>query len=215
MYLSRMYLNKSRRATREYLANPEKLHAAIENTYQTDPGQPRRTLWRIDESENSIALYLVTPIAPSFEGLQESAGWSQQMTWDSRDYSILLDRLMKGQQYSFKLTANPSRIVTDDKGKKKRKAEVGPKNQLNWLLTRADDMGVKFVELDEGSACRVVGTKRLDFRKKNHRVTVVTATFTGVLEVTDPEKLRAILRNGIGRAKAYGCGLLTLAPVGS
>ena len=37
-------------------------------------------------------------------------------------------------------------------------------------------------------------------------------TFDGSLTVTDPEKLRHALSNGIGRAKGYGCGMLTLAP---
>jgi CRISPR system Cascade subunit CasE len=41
---------------------------------------------------------------------------------------------------------------------------------------------------------------------------VVTVTFDGRLEVTDPDALRRTLTQGI-RAKAYGCGLITLAPL--
>ena len=44
-------------------------------------------------------------------------------------------------------------------------------------------------------------------------ITVSVATFEGVLIVTDPENLRSALTAGIGPAKAYGCGLLTLAPL--
>ncbi|MCK8679404.1 type I-E CRISPR-associated protein Cas6/Cse3/CasE [Streptomyces lichenis] len=44
-------------------------------------------------------------------------------------------------------------------------------------------------------------------------VTLVTATFDGRLEITDPEALRRTLTQGLGRARAYGCGLLTLAPL--
>jgi CRISPR system Cascade subunit CasE len=39
------------------------------------------------------------------------------------------------------------------------------------------------------------------------------ATYDGILTVTDPALLRRALCHGVGRAKAYGCGLLTLAPV--
>lgn len=46
-------------------------------------------------------------------------------------------------------------------------------------------------------------------------VSLVTVTFDGRLEVTDPELLRRTLRQGLGKAKAYGCGLLTLAPLGT
>jgi len=31
--------------------------------------------------------------------------------------------------------------------------------------------------------------------------------------VTDAERLKEVLVTGIGHAKAYGCGLLTLAPL--
>ncbi|PSL01016.1 CRISPR system Cascade subunit CasE [Murinocardiopsis flavida] len=50
-------------------------------------------------------------------------------------------------------------------------------------------------------------------RGRKNRVTLVTATFDGRLEVTDPAALRRTLTAGLGRAKAYGCGLMTLAPV--
>ena len=39
------------------------------------------------------------------------------------------------------------------------------------------------------------------------------ARFRGELEITDTEQLRDTLINGMGRGKAYGCGLLTLAPL--
>ena len=42
-------------------------------------------------------------------------------------------------------------------------------------------------------------------------MTLGVATFEGVLEVTDPDALRRALTHGIGRGKAYGCGLMTLA----
>ncbi|MFF9147499.1 type I-E CRISPR-associated protein Cas6/Cse3/CasE [Streptomyces sp. NPDC014861] len=44
------------------------------------------------------------------------------------------------------------------------------------------------------------------------KVTVATATFEGTLRVTDPVALARTLITGIGHSKAYGCGLLTLAP---
>jgi CRISPR system Cascade subunit CasE len=37
------------------------------------------------------------------------------------------------------------------------------------------------------------------------------AVFEGVLQISDESLFKAALTNGIGRAKAYGCGLLTLA----
>lgn len=39
-------------------------------------------------------------------------------------------------------------------------------------------------------------------------------TFEGVLTITEAELFRKALIDGIGRAKAYGCGLMTLARIG-
>ena len=36
-------------------------------------------------------------------------------------------------------------------------------------------------------------------------------TFEGILEISDEEVFKQTLVDGIGREKAYGCGLLTLA----
>ena len=36
------------------------------------------------------------------------------------------------------------------------------------------------------------------------------ATYEGVLTVTDVDKFKELLCNGIGRGKAYGMGLLTV-----
>ena len=215
MYLSRMYLNPHRRKTRAFLANPEMLHAAIECTYHSDPSTERRSLWRIEKESDRVTLYTLTPTVPSFEVLQEQAGWSQQQTWDSRDYSVLTGRLMAGQQYHFKLTANPTRTVTDTNGKKRRKAEIGPRNQLQWLVSRGEDMGADFGSSADEATAMVTRSQKLNFPNKGNRITVISCTYEGTLKVTDPKKLQQVLTEGVGRAKAYGCGLLTLAPAQS
>lgn len=44
-------------------------------------------------------------------------------------------------------------------------------------------------------------------------VTVQVDTINGVAYVQDPAKLAELLSAGVGRAKAYGCGLLTVMPI--
>jgi CRISPR system Cascade subunit CasE len=59
----------------------------------------------------------------------------------------------------------------------------------------------------------VVHTQWEKFRKGNGgkgEVTLRTATFEGILTISDLERFRRTLLSGIGRAKAYGCGLLTI-----
>jgi CRISPR system Cascade subunit CasE len=37
-------------------------------------------------------------------------------------------------------------------------------------------------------------------------------TYEGRLRIDDVDKVRTVLTTGLGKAKAYGCGLMTLAP---
>jgi CRISPR system Cascade subunit CasE len=62
---------------------------------------------------------------------------------------------------------------------------------------------------------RITDRSRSTFTKPGTRtpVTLTTATFEGHLRITDPGLLQAALLGGIGPSKAYGCGLLTLAPL--
>ncbi|MFE5851772.1 type I-E CRISPR-associated protein Cas6/Cse3/CasE [Streptomyces sp. NPDC056500] len=62
---------------------------------------------------------------------------------------------------------------------------------------------------------RITDRNRHSFVKNGRgpRVTFHTATFEGRLRVADPDVFTTRLLGGIGPSKAYGCGLLTLAPL--
>ncbi|HZJ03871.1 MAG TPA: type I-E CRISPR-associated protein Cas6/Cse3/CasE [Nocardioidaceae bacterium] len=70
-------------------------------------------------------------------------------------------------------------------------------------------------DLEPFDTVRVTHRQRHSFSKSDagKRVVLQTATFEGQLTVTNATALRASLLDGIGPAKAYGCGLLTLAPL--
>ena len=54
----------------------------------------------------------------------------------------------------------------------------------------------------------------LQFKDKKHRpVTIAQAHVQGVLRVTDKEVFANSFAKGIGRARAYGCGLLQIVPL--
>lgn len=57
----------------------------------------------------------------------------------------------------------------------------------------------------------VVATKhKLD---RPHDISIYSVRFDGVLTVTDPDTFRQTVAAGIGPAKAFGFGLLSVAPV--
>lgn len=191
-----------------------------------------------------VQLYLVSPDRPDLTHLVEQAGWPALATpdapgWETRHYQPFLRRLAKGDRWAFRLTANPVHTIRRKDGEPtKRTAHVSPRHQLGWLLKQQSRNGFELlpgVQPDAEDqlhrhAVVVHGRRDLSFRKRpddsapptspkdkgrgNGPVTLVTAVFSGGLEVTDPDALRNALTQGIGRGKAYGCGLLTLAPEG-
>lgn len=163
--------------------------------------------------------------------------------WQTRPYAPFLDRLAAGDRWAFRLTANPVHTIRRKEGEpRKITAHVTRNHQMGWLLDteRQQRSGFRILEkpedrrlLPHGTTHQgrrhhgdryelsVVDARSLRFDKtrpptgsrKQSPVTLVTVTFDGRLEITDPEAMRRTLSQGIGRARAYGCGLITLAPL--
>ena len=49
-------------------------------------------------------------------------------------------------------------------------------------------------------------------REKGGELRYSTLDFSGTLTVTAPDAFKVALRQGVGRAKAFGCGLLLIRP---
>lgn len=211
MFLTRTFLNSRRTGARKLIMSPQAMHAAVLSGFP--PGADEsRPLWRLDMDDPlRPALYVVSRSRPDLTHVEEQAGWPTQPTTQYVGYSELLDSLTPGQQWGFRLTANPTHRVKIGKASKIL-AHVTAAQQTQWLVQRAEDLGVSF---GGGDSPEVMVTDRQQkrFRRGDRTVTLGTATFEGILEVVDPDRLRVALINGIGRAKAYGCGLMTLARV--
>lgn len=210
MHLSKIQLNPARRGGRTLLGNPQAMHAAVLAAFPDTEQDRGRVLWRVDRDGERTWLYVVSRPVPDFAHVIEQAGWpTTQDGWVTRPYAPLLDRLSAGQTWSFRLTANPTRTSGG-----KRYAHVTVSQQETWLAERASGWGFDIVQTDDVPALVVRDRRTTTFRRKGAPVTIAQATFDGVLRVSDPDALRAVLVEGAGRAKAYGCGLLTLASVG-
>ncbi len=214
---TKVLINPARRQGHKYLLNPNALHAAVRYCFPDDVDQSdQRILWRLDQREHEHALYIVGPEKPTAAHIVEEAGWDTRPQ-QTADYGRFLTQLKKGQRWNFELLANPTKTLNQGRDKRgKVVAHLSNAEQMKWLHKKAETMGVSFGELGNSTA-RIIERKTLDFRKtradgsEGARVHIVTARYAGTLEVVDAEKLQATLVKGVGRAKGYGCGLLTLA----
>lgn len=175
-------------------------------------------------------------VAPSWEHLIEQAGWPSGDDAQAliRGYEPLLAQISRGREFAFRVRANPvssTRNPCKPSAAQKEKLAGSPrprgvrvphrtvKHKLAWFLNRTQRWGF---QIPAGSAGEpdvlITGRKRLDFTKRaadsrGRRVVIETATFEGRLRVDDPDLFRKSLLTGIGSARAYGCGLITLAPL--
>lgn len=119
-----------------------------------------------------------------------------------------------GRCLAFLLTANPIKTILDAQreakpGKQSEKCRVPlikEDEQRAWLVRKLS-LGAEIETTD------VLPHPPTYFRKGNRGGKLVTCTFEGILRVRDPSALATILENGIGPAKAFGCGLLLVRRV--
>ena len=114
--------------------------------------------------------------------------------------------LENGRIFRFRLRANPTIRKSSGKGNKPgpRVPLVKEETQREWLDRKAQQCGFHLIE----AQINPEGVQK-DYRKK---LTIYTILVNGYLQITDSEKFHHALTQGIGPGKAFGCGLLSLAP---
>jgi CRISPR system Cascade subunit CasE len=113
-----------------------------------------------------------------------------------------------GQRLAFQLLANPTKCISDTQNKANKKNQgkcrvplIREEDQRDWLqrkLTGAVNIGELTIR----------NHAPLYFRKGNRAGKVVPVLFEGTITIRDVEKADDVWRNGVGPAKAFGCGLL-------
>lgn len=219
MYFSRIEIVPEGLKTLRLLSSPYRIHAAIEGSFSSEAMrvcESGRILWRMEQGVNGLArIYLVSPQRPetsNFAGLG--------LSWETKDYRPLLEKISVGETWQFRLKANPVRKVLKDKGRLKNGDVIGTVQghvteafQRQWLLDRSEKHGFRILEGKGGDVVlRVSNRSKEQFRHANSSITLVTAQYDGLLEVVDANAFKHALTFGIGKAKGFGCGLLTVMP---
>jgi CRISPR system Cascade subunit CasE len=234
-YLSRIWINPLRAAAQRMIQNPQVTHAAVLGGLSRQP-VTERVLWRLEpDSPHRMSILVLTRSVPSWEHIIEAAGWpaADEPQALTRPYQPLLDQIAVGREYAFRLRANPvsalrhperpsaeqARKLQAQRPRGVRMAHRTAAQQQAWLLDRISGWGFEIpVAVESGNPeLRLIGRDRVEFTKsgpggRNH-VVLVTATFEGRLRVLDSGRAKASILDGVGAARAYGCGMITLAPL--
>src|SRR5690554_2599087 len=211
MYLSRVKIDVSNRRKVKDLNHLGAYHKWVEDSFPNEvkDGYRSRKLWRIDQLGNNSYLLILSQEKPDKENLEK---FGVKGTAETKDYNVLLNQLQEGDKLLFRLVLNPVMSLSRGKNSGKRGRViplVTAEQQLQFLKDRAAKHGFS-VNDDE---VIVTGRSFEVLRRKNQKpLKICTAAYSGLLTIENLELFKKALTNGIGKNKAFGCGLLTVIP---
>jgi CRISPR system Cascade subunit CasE len=189
----------------------------------------------VDEHKDCVTVYVQSSIEPEWSFLSDRNGYLLEEPEPPKEVASAYEKLQNRQVLLFRLRANPTkRILKATNGESylegKRVGLLREEEQIDWLMRKGKERerGVpggfeilmKEVE-DRNGEIRLVprvnvsreGKQIGHKREEKKQMTHLAVRFDGLLRITDAEAFRETLVNGIGSAKAFGFGLLSIAKV--
>jgi len=222
VYLSLLRLDLGSADVRRDLRDPYDLHRTIMRAFPSivDPEQEPRSFWGVlyrlehDRRAAHSTLYVQSRVMPDWSFI-DKASLVQDSVPNPATKSVTeaFNRLTHGRVLRFRLRANPTKKIdtkSDEAGNRRNGRRVPllkVEEQVDWLARKSAQHGFDLHHVNIASSG---ASERIRSRK-------VGGTFQGVLYegqlvVRDPDVFREALANGIGPGKAFGFGLLSIAP---
>lgn len=181
-------------------------HQRVWQAFGGRDGQPRDFLVRVDRQEEAFRVLILSPSPPV------KPDWCPT---DSFVTKPVPDAFFAHERYRFTLLANPTRKVRSNKAgertKNGRRLPLSKREDLVAWLERKAEAGGFSVRTE---SLRTIPRGREFFHKDGTSHGAHTAVeFRGELTVMNAARFRAAVAAGVGSAKAFGFGLLVIAPV--
>jgi CRISPR system Cascade subunit CasE len=210
MYLSQLILNpRSRRVQRE-IADPYQMHRSLMRAFPDDLKEgDERVLFRLDADPRSGALNLLVQshLRPDWAWLDDPGARGYLLRPpETKSFDL---RFAPGQTLAFRLRANPTVKRKFEDGAHKRVGIYREEEQLEWLRRKGEQGGFRLISTRASRETMVHGVIHRD--QETHKLNLLAVQFDGLLQVTDPARLRDTMRQGVGSGKGLGFGLLSLA----
>ncbi len=207
---------------------PEQRHLADKKKAEVEPEMLKHVhsqrspdsgfLYRIDPGPDGRAVILAqSAVKPDWDYAFQNAGFLLAAPAEVKVYE---PGFAAGQRLRFRVAANPTRKLSQHSrerdGKPVTEKWIGkrvpvPADQLHrWLARQAIVAGFS---IDNESTTVQAGYIFVSKTRDGKGQRLRSVRYDGILEITDADKFRNTLLCGIGPGKAFGFGLLSVAPV--
>jgi CRISPR system Cascade subunit CasE len=180
-------------------------HQAVWKAFPGRDGKPRDFLTRLDRQRDGFRLLIVSPSEPT------RPDWCPLKSWRSKP---IPETYFTRRRYAFQLAANATKKVVKlgvegQPTKNGRRVPLTSRDEfVSWITRKGEQGGFAVNE----ETLRTFSRGREYFEKHGVRGLHSAVEFQGVLNVTDPGRFHETFTRGIGSAKAFGFGLLVIAP---
>jgi len=237
MYLSKLLLNPRSRLVQNDLSDFVQMHRTVlsafpDNGKTTSFRSDNNVLYRVDiRRDTGVPVLLVqSGREPDWEVLAARRNYlvdCAEPNPQCKRLDTFLQRLVLGQMLAFRLRANVTRKIDTKSGPdgKKNNGRRVPlrqrEEQIEWLRRKAEQGGFELPGVPLAPEIPDVIVRQERDLKSLHcnggfskqRITLASVLFDGRLRITDLELFKQTLARGVGSAKAFGFGLLSVAPI--
>jgi CRISPR system Cascade subunit CasE len=203
MFLSKLTVQAMSREAQKDLHDRYELHRTLMRAFPTELGAEERVMYRVEQAERSP--YVVILVQSLDEPNWANDGRMNKVGYLATVPSVryVQPHIRDGERLMFRLQANPT-----VKREGKRHAIFQHHALIAWLARKGEQGGFSVSEEDVIIAKLGKFYGKVRFGRGGQVWQAVQ--FDGKLTVTDENLFRKTLMHGVGSAKAFGFGLLSI-----
>jgi CRISPR system Cascade subunit CasE len=212
IYFSKLDLDLHSRLSRRDLGNFYELHRTIMRGFpdKTTREQAKvlfRLEKRLDRNQYFQTVLVQSSIAPDWRFLETQNSYLHHSPIQVKQADLVFK---ERQMFRFFLRANP--CYRESKSKRIY-GLYAFKEQMNWIMRKAEQNGFTFWQ----ESVQINKYPYLEIQKKNeaevYDIQLNIVDFSGFLQIANPDFFLDGMKNGIGRGRSFGCGMLSLSKI--
>lgn len=208
MYLSRLKFDPQSHQVSKIFADRHELHRTLCAQFDSLKRVEFGLLYRIETSDpyqvEPIILLAQTQVEPCWNKLAEMG-----LLFGPPEVKQFEPRFTTGELFHFRLLANPTVRKKEGEFAGKRVGLLKEEEQEAWFRRKSEICGFSVGDLQLVGMGNVFGSKVINGKRVT--LTHLAVLYEGLLKVADEDLFSKAVKQGVGTAKAFGFGLLSLA----